>query len=101
MFLTLNSLIDKVLHSSEHFILVSELCVENARCVEQHGDGGQVGHVAGGGHGQHSSLGRGWQGTETKYGQAGRGCINRFSWIRTLVVSYKSFAEMLKLKADV
>ena len=67
LFLTLNSLIDEVLHSSVHFILVSKLCVENARGVEQHGDGRQVGHVAGGGHGQHSYLGKGWQRTETDY----------------------------------
>ena len=38
MNLTINSLVDKVLDTFVHLLLVSEIVIENARAVEKHGD---------------------------------------------------------------
>ena len=46
--LTLDGLVDKILNNFVQFLIVSEVGIEDARGVDQLGDGGQVGQVAGG-----------------------------------------------------
>ena len=55
----MNRIVDKIPDHGQFLLIVCVVVKENARCVDHHGDGGEVGGVAGGGEG-HDNLSLLW-----------------------------------------